>query len=206
MTFATRVAWPLLWHGSLQANESITPCTATSVNAQLTSITLPDKARLSLGYDQVSGRLVSTTLPGTEGTVGLTYDATTGRLVSQSLNGQTVTTTYNGDLATGLSFAGPVAGTVALGCDKNHWLVSERVNTEAAIAYAYDDDGLVTAAGSGTITHSADNGAITATTLAKVKATGIHRTASLPVTQQPAKGHRSTPRLRPETPSAELHS
>jgi YD repeat-containing protein len=62
-------------------------------------------------------------------------------------------------------YDGPVKGSVSFGYDKNHWLTSEQVASSSSTAFSYDDDGLLTKAGTETLTRHVDHGAVTATAL-----------------------------------------
>jgi RHS repeat-associated protein len=138
---------------------------AYDVDRELTSTTRPDSVALTYGYD-AAGRLSTTTYP--QGTLTRTYSPTTGQLTSLAApGGETLTYAYDGFLRKGLTWSGPVAGTVAFGFDSSFRIVSQTVNGQA-IALGYDADSLLTQAGALTVTRDSSNGRITATTLGSV--------------------------------------
>jgi RHS repeat-associated protein len=159
--------------GDLLASYTTPVATSTSLTTtfgydadqQLTSVTLPDATSLQLSHDSIKGRLVATSLPSSEGQIALSYDETSGKLKSETFAGQTVTLSYNGELVSAIEYAGPVSGGIAFNYNENHWLTSEQVDTASATAFSYDDDGLLTKAGSETLTRHAEHGAVTGTSL-----------------------------------------
>ena len=144
----------------------ITPVDTTYVHnldRQLTQIQRPDGETLDIDYDS-AGRLSSRTLP--RGTVGYTYDGTSG-LLSEIVapGGETLSFDYDGSLFTEWVWNGTVSGSVEQTYDNNFHIVSRSVNDANTIAYTYDQDGLMTQAGSLNITRDSVNGYISGTTL-----------------------------------------
>ena len=75
---------------------------------------------------------------------------------------------YDGQLLTDLIYGGPVPGTLHWTYDNNFRKTGETVNGASPAAFAYDNDGLLTQAGSLTLTPSPLNGLLTGTTLGSV--------------------------------------
>jgi hypothetical protein len=71
----------------------------------------------------------------------------------------------DGPLLTSESWSGEVTGTVTHGYDDNFFRNGLQVNSERAVAFGYDGDGLLTQAGSLVLTRDAGNGLLSATTL-----------------------------------------
>ncbi|HET9531618.1 MAG TPA: RHS repeat-associated core domain-containing protein [Blastocatellia bacterium] len=137
-----------------------------NLDRQLDTITRPDGQIISLGYDS-AGRLSTLTIPSGQYTYA--YHATTGNLSSVTAPGaNTLTYTYDGSLLTGATWAGAVSGSFTRTFDNNFRIASQSVNGANTINFAYDNDDLLTAAGSLTLTRNAQNGLITGTTLGSV--------------------------------------
>lgn len=129
----------------------------------------PDGAQIQYAYDSTTGNLkqVSYTQPNLTGTqaYGYTYDPTTGLLQALSApSGETLTYAHGGSLTTGVTWSGPVAGHVGFGYDNALRMVSQGLNGNA-LAFGYDQDNLMTSAGSESIGRDPQNGRITGTTL-----------------------------------------
>ncbi|MBK9058301.1 MAG: hypothetical protein IPL82_10855 [Elusimicrobia bacterium] len=75
---------------------------------------------------------------------------------------------YDGDLVTGAELTGPVAGRVDRTYDADFRTAGVSVNGGVSTAYAYDVDGLLTAAGAMALARDAANGQVTGTTLGVV--------------------------------------
>jgi RHS repeat-associated protein len=128
---------------------------------QLTLITRADGQTIDLGYD-AGGRLATMRTP--HGTYEYAYGSTTGALASVSApDGTTVGYSYDGPLVTALTWTGAVSGTVAYTYDNDF-----RVKSENAIPFSYDDDGMLTGAGSLTLRRDAQTGWLSGTTLGVV--------------------------------------
>lgn len=107
------------------------------------------------------------TLPGSQVTT-YAYGATTGTLSSITAPGSTLSYTYDGALLKQTTWAGTVAGSVSRNYDNNFRITSQSVNGANTISFGYDNDSLLTSAGSLTIARSAQHGLITGTTLGTV--------------------------------------
>jgi len=143
--------------------------TSYSYNADgdLTTITRPDGETINYNYD-TAGRLSSVAAP-TEA-INYSYDATTGILASESVaSGEQLTYGYNGTLVSSTAWNGTVAGSVGRSYNNNFWTTSQTVNNGNNISFTYDDDGLLTQAGQLALTHNAQNGLLTATSLGPAK-------------------------------------
>jgi RHS repeat-associated protein len=146
-----------------------TPQTTYTYNLdrQLTTITRPDGQIVGLGYD-TAGRLSTQTLPGNR-SVTYAYNSTTGTLATVSgPDGIGLAFAYDGRLPLSETWSGPLAGSVSRTYDNNFRVVSESVNGANSIGLTYDTDSLLTGAGSLTLSRSAQNGLISATTLGSV--------------------------------------
>src|SRR5947208_5031811 len=137
-----------------------------NLDKQLKLVTRPDGQTLSLGYD-TGGRLSSLTLPGNLVTM-YAYDAARGTLTSITAPGSTLSYAYDGSLLTGTTWSGAIAGSVNRTYDANFRITAQSVNGANTISFGYDNDSLLTSAGSLTITRSAQNGLITGTTLGAI--------------------------------------
>jgi YD repeat-containing protein len=140
---------------------------AYNLDKQLTTVTRPDGQTIQLGYEPTGGRLSTLTLPGAQVTT-YAYDPTTGTLASVTAPGSTLSYTYDGSLLKQTTWAGTVAGSVSRNYDNNFRITSQSVNGGNTIAFGYDNDSLLTAAGSLTIARSPQHGLITGTTVGTV--------------------------------------
>ena len=129
---------------------------------RVTAVTRPDGVSVTSAYDS-AGRLSTVTYP--QGSQTRTYNVNTGQLASVvSPGSESVTYTYDGFLRTGVTWGGPVAGALSLGFDNNFRVTSQTVNG-TALAFGYDADGLLTAAGAITLTLDPQNGHLNASAL-----------------------------------------
>jgi len=139
---------------------------AYNLDKQLTTITRPDALAINFAYDS-AGRLSTLTTPS--GTYTHTYSGTTGNLTGLTApGGQTLAFTYDGALPTSTTWSGTVAGSVSHSFNNFFLPASQSVNGANTINLTYDNDNLLTGAGSLTITRHAQNGLITGTTLNSV--------------------------------------
>lgn len=139
---------------------------AYDLDRNLTTITRPDSETIEYGYDS-AGRLNSTTTP-TE-TVSFAYDSTTGNLSGASVTGgEAIAYGYNGPLPTSSTWTGTVVGSVTRAYNNNFWVTSQSINNGNTINFAYDNDGLITNAGTLVVKHNTKDGLITGTTLGHV--------------------------------------
>ena len=140
-----------------------------NLDKQLTLITRPDGQTVSLDYD-TGGRLSTMTIPdviasGATQSISYTYSSTTGNLSSITTPSATLTYSYDGSLLKGTSWTGTIAGSIGFTYNNDFCITSETVNAGNSVSYLYDNDGLLTGAGSLTISRNTQNGLITGTTL-----------------------------------------
>ncbi len=141
--------------------------TATSylynIDQQPTTVTRPDGVTLTYGYDAF-GRLNGVTYP--QGTLSRTYNPTTGQLATlTSPGGEALAYTYDGFLRTGVTWTGPVAGSLSFGYDSNFRVHTQTVDGTSMLLFGFDADSLLTPAGALTVGRDAQNGRVTGTTL-----------------------------------------
>ncbi len=148
---------------------------AYNLDRQLTTVTRPDGQTIQLGYEPTGGRLSTLTLPGSQVTT-YAYDPTKGTLNTITAPGSTLSYTYDGSLLKQTTWAGTVAGSVSRNYDNNFRITSQSVNGANTVAFGYDNDSLLTSAGSLTISRSAQNGLISGTTLGTVTDTRSYST------------------------------
>ncbi len=130
---------------------------------QLTGIDRPDGTAVALAYDS-AGRLATLTQP--RGTVTYTYHATTENLTGIAApGGINLNYSYDGSLRTGVTLAGPVAGSVGVSYNNDFRFAATNVNGGQTVNFQYDRDGLLTGVGALALTRSAQNGLLTGTTL-----------------------------------------
>jgi RHS repeat-associated protein len=136
---------------------------AHNADRQVTTVTRPDSQTIGLSYDG-AGRLSALTIPG--GVYGFNYSATTGHLATVSAPGSnTLSFTYDGSLLTRTTWAGTIAGNVSRTFDNIFRVTSQSINSSSTINYTYDNDGLLTGAGSLTLTRDPQSGLVTSTSL-----------------------------------------
>jgi RHS repeat-associated protein len=159
---------------------TLTPPTAGSGNPaitytytadrQLASVTRSDGQTVSYTYDATTGKPSGMTIP--QGSSTNTYDPHSGLLTGTTAPGNVATSLqYDGSLLTGVSWSGPVAGTVNRSYDAFFRPSSDAVAGGSSVSYQYDNDGLPTAAGDLAITNDPVNGLVTGTSLGSVSTT-----------------------------------
>jgi len=146
------------------------PSTTYTYNAdkQLTQVNRPDGLTVSLAYDS-AGRLSAQTTP--DGTYRYAYNGA-GQLSGVTApDGGALTYSYSGSLLTQTAWSGTVAGSVSRTYDNDFRLASISVNGADPISYSYDNDSLLTQAGSLILSRRADDGLLAGTTLGTVSDT-----------------------------------
>ena len=137
-----------------------------NADRQLDLITRPDGQTIDLVYDS-AGRLASQLLPHRQ--LGYTYDPTTGQMETITASDMGTTTySYDGNLLTDTTWAGEVTGNVSRTYDTDFRLTTQSVNGGNTVTFLYEDDSLLTEAGSLTLTHDPQNGLLTGTTVGTV--------------------------------------
>ena len=140
---------------------------AYNLDRQLTLVTRPDGQTIQLGYEPTGGRLSTLTLPGAI-TINYAYSPTAGTLSSIAAPGSTLAYTYDGSLLKQTTWTETVAGNVSRNYDNNFRITSQSVNGANTISFGYDNDSLLTSAGSLSLTRSPQHGLITGSTLGTV--------------------------------------
>jgi RHS repeat-associated protein len=147
---------------------------AYDADGYITTLTRPGGQVVTINYD-AAGRPITRTVTS-NGTDTFSYNAA-GRIASAvAASGVSVAYTYDGDLVTGNTWSGPVAGNVTRTYDRGLRLASQSVDGANTITFGYDDDGLLTAAGSLLIARESQDGRATGTTLGIVSSTLAYNT------------------------------
>jgi len=137
-----------------------------NLDRQLTRITQPDSQTVELGYDS-GGRL--STVTTAVGVSAYAYHPTTGNLSSVAApDGGVITYAYDGHLPTGTAWTGSMAGSGTRIYDSSSRVSSTSVNGGQTVSFQYDADGLLTQAGSLTLTRDPQTGLATGSTLGQV--------------------------------------
>lgn len=119
---------------------------AYSADRELTTVTRPDAATITLAYGTTSGQLTSVTR--TAGSLSFSYDVTTGRLLGlDESHGQNLDFTWDGFLPLSETWSGTIAGSVSRTFASDLRLATEQVNGANSVSFTFDADGLLTAAG-----------------------------------------------------------
>ena len=142
---------------------------AYNLDREVTTITRPDSLPLEFGYTS-SGRLDSLSVAG--GMFHYHYTSGSGNL--SKIDGpyaDSLTFDYDGSLLTSATWSGAVAGSVSLDYDIDYRVARIKVNGADSIGFGYDDDGLLTQAGSLALTRASLHGLVTGTTLGSVTTT-----------------------------------
>ena len=138
-----------------------------NLDKRLYTITRPDGKTIQLDYNS-KGKPELVTLPDKK-TIAYTYDDAKGRLATVTApDGETLSYSYDGSLPLSTTWTGTINGSVSQTYDNNYWITSHRVNGGSTITYQYDNDGLLTSAGTLGISRNTQNGMITGTTLGGV--------------------------------------
>lgn len=124
---------------------------------QLTNIRRPDGQVVTFNYNYNPGKRLSSL-----GTVNFAntfrYVGATNRVESIGApGGQGLRFEYDGELRTGITWQGPVEGNISVTYNDNFQVVALSVNG-SAVAYQYDQDGLITRAGPLTLSRHRGNG------------------------------------------------
>jgi RHS repeat-associated protein len=142
-----------------------------NLDRQLTQIERPGGELVSFDYD-AGGRLDS--ISSDAGVVDYSYQEDTGQLSTvtgpDNIN---LTLAWDGLLPVSETWSGEVNGAVTRSYDNNFWLIEEVV-AEHAVAFDYDDDGLMTDAGDLSLTRDPGHGLISSTDLGGISGTRIY--------------------------------
>jgi RHS repeat-associated protein len=151
-----------------QVTPPLAPRATTHLNSldrELTRITQPDGKQVDFAFGATTGHLDGLTLQPSGEVRTYTYHGTSGQLESISTDAEDpdLTFTYDGFLLTGEAWSD--VGAVSHSYDHNFHQTGLQVNSTSPISFGYDEDGLMTAAGSMTLTRRTDNGLLQSTTL-----------------------------------------
>lgn len=125
---------------------------------QLTLVTSPDAKTMSFNYNSATGQLDEFAIP--RGNYSYIYDETSGQIKSITAPDRGgLDFSYDGFLSTGTDWTGAVTGSVNHRFDNNFWITSRSINDDS-ISYSYDNDGLLTTAGSLSIGRETQNGGL----------------------------------------------
>ena len=139
-----------------------------NLDKQPTKVTRPDGQTIDYAYD-AAGRLASLAMP--TGAITYGYKAGSGQLASIAApDGVNLAYSYDGALLKGVTATGPIPGALTTVYD-NFFRASQIGVNGSNIAYAYDADGLLTGAGSMTLTRDPGNGLVTGTALGQIATT-----------------------------------
>jgi RHS repeat-associated protein len=154
-----------------------------NLDKQLTSISRPDGKVINFSYDAKSGVLNLIKAP--DASIAYTYSATTGLTNSvTSFDGITTNYQYMGPLVSSTANTGGVAGTIGFSYTPDFHLASMTVNGSAPITYSYDKDSLLMSAGAETLTRSAKDGLVTASSLGNVSEAIAYDSLAEPMSDQ----------------------
>lgn len=126
-----------------------TPQTVYNYNLdkQSTSVVRPDQQQITMGYGATTGLLDSMTIP--VGSYGYSYDSVSALLTGITAPGnEGLSYAYDGPLLKNSIATGTVNGSVDRAYDTDFRIASRSVNDGNTINFAYDDDSLLTQAGS----------------------------------------------------------
>jgi RHS repeat-associated protein len=136
---------------------------AYNLDQQISSITRPDGKTITFSYDS-AGRISSIATAANQ--TNYSYSTTTGLLASNTVvGGEALAYADNGPLLTKLAWSGPVVGSVGHTYDDNFNVVSRTVNGSNAVAFKYDNDGVMTSAGSLTLSLNSTKSLLAGTAL-----------------------------------------
>jgi len=137
-----------------------------NLNRQITIVNRPDGKSIGFEYDTM-GRLMSVVLP--DGEIAYSYDPDNSNLINViAPDNGTITYAYDGSLPTKATWAGTIRGSVEVTYDNFFRVDSQKVNGGNTVTFGYDNDGLLTQAGSLTLSHDQQNGLLTGTSIGNV--------------------------------------
>ncbi len=137
-----------------------------TLHRKLKTLTRPDGSVVDLDY-RTDGKLGTRTT--SRGVLTYGYHTTSGKVTSVTGTGAVgLGFSYDGALPTTETWSGAVNGSVTRGYDDSFWLRSLSVNGSVVADYDYDDDGLLTEAGSLVLDRDSTTGDLTGTTLGVV--------------------------------------
>ncbi len=136
-------------------------------DGRLSTISAPGNRSITYDYDS-AGQVTS--LSFDQGKRSISYDSNSG-LIIQALDPSGVSTSYRytGATQTGLTWSGPVNGSVSIALDANGRAIRESVNGCSNLNLAYDPAGNLTEVGPLSLTRDPATGLITKTALGVVE-------------------------------------
>jgi YD repeat-containing protein len=162
-----------------------TPTTyAYDADRRLTNLSLPGTSPLTYSYD-AAGHLSQVQYDA--GNISLSYDATERLIKADSRDGIALSYAYDGALSTSTTWSGTIQGSVTPTYDENFFVTSLTVNG-SAVAYQYDDDGLVTRAGALQITRDPSSALLSGTTIGGITSAYAHSPRGELTTQTSTRG------------------
>ncbi len=157
---------PTLYLPPAAGNDTSAETRTYDADGQLAGIRLPGGQAVKVTND-ASGQPASWTVDG--GTATATYDPATGLQTNSSdPDGVTTSYAYTGTGTTGLSWTGPIHGSVALSLDPNGRPVASRVNAAAGDTWTYDAAGNLTGINGLAISRDPTSGLVTGSSLGVV--------------------------------------
>lgn len=130
-----------------------------NLDGQITTINRPGSEDITFTYDE-SGRLLTFGHPDDE--VTATYDGPTAMLTGLStFQGIGLAFGWDGFLLTDVAWSGPINATVQGYYDNDFRIDEIRISGNVLATFTYDDDALLTSAGSLTLTRDPENGLVT---------------------------------------------
>jgi len=137
-----------------------------NLDRQRDQVVHPDGVTISFDYD-TAGRLDQ--LATDRGVSTFEYDPTSGYVSSLSTpEGNTFSLSYDASLVTAYEWAGEVTGSINQEYDNHFRIISRIINGGDAIAFSYDDDGLLIQSGAISLTRDPASGFIMSSTLGNV--------------------------------------
>jgi RHS repeat-associated protein len=154
-----------------------------NIDRQLTKVIRPDGAAIDLGYDS-AGRLSAVNYPNA--TISMSYDATTGNLKNIiAPDGGKIMYAYDGSLLTDTNWSGIISGKIHRTYDNNFSVISESING-ITVNFKYDLDGLLTQAGSLSLSRNSQNGMLIGSALGNTTDTIGYNSFGAPALYQAA--------------------
>jgi YD repeat-containing protein len=157
-----------------------------NLDRQPTRILRPDGQTIGLDYDSATGQLNTITTPS--GQTFYTYNqpgcncSGVGRPSTITAPGGVINYTYDGDLLTSTAWSGTVNGSVGRTYDNDFRLTTLTVNGQDPVSFGYDNDSLLTSAGSLILNRNQQNGLLTGTTVGMVSDSWTYSNFAEPAT------------------------
>ncbi len=134
---------------------------------RLARVQRPDGRAMTFEYDG-AGQLARIAGGASGGDLTFAYDGATGRLATAATPDVTTTFSHDGFLLTETAWSGAVSGTIQLDYDDTMRVHALAISGSSPLTFAYDADGLMTAAGDLTLTRDPDSGLLVGETLGQI--------------------------------------